>query len=114
MCRVETCGLKVNFAIVLLICFHVKAVFIQVLGSTLDGNSVNRRLIKLHQPSADIVFKVLNPYSKEKRDLFFFSDPPHLVKTIRNCWQSKHRSLWVSDMWGTVDIDTCSLSATLY
>ena len=76
--------------------FSRLAVFIQVLGSTLDGNSVNRRLIKLHQPSADIVFKVRNPYSEEKRDLFFFSDPPHLVKTIRNCWQSKHRSLWVS------------------
>ena len=76
--------------------FSHLAVFIQVLGSTLDGNSVNRRLIKLHQPSADIIFKVLDPYSEEKRYLFFFSDPPHLVKTIRNCWQSKHCSLWVS------------------
>ena len=71
------------------------ALSIQVLGATLDGNAVNRRLIKLHSPSSDLVYKVRNPYAQEERDLFFFSDPPHLVKTIRNCWQSKHRVLWV-------------------
>ena len=29
------------------------------------------------------------------RDLFFFSDPPHLLKTTRNCWANKRRQLWV-------------------
>ncbi len=67
----------------------------QVLGATLDGNSVNRRLIKIHQPSEAIPYKVRNPFAEDERDFFFFSDPPHLVKTIQNGWQSKHCSLWV-------------------
>jgi len=24
----------------------------------------------------------------EKRYIFFLSDPPHLIKTMRNCWAS--------------------------
>ena len=31
------------------------------------------------------------------RYLFFFSDPPHLIKTMRNCWTSKCRTLWVNE-----------------
>ena len=62
----------------------------QVLGATLDGSAINRRFIKMHDPSSALVYKVSNIYAMEKRDLFFFSDPPHLVKTIRNCWESKH------------------------
>ena len=56
---------------------------------------MNRCLIKLHESSSDVVYKVHNPFAQEKRDFFFFSDPPHLVKTVRNCWQSRKRSLWV-------------------
>ena len=98
--RVENCGLKVC-AMVLSTNVHITSPIIcagpwsQVLGATLDGNAVNRRLIKLHQPSSDLLYKVRNPYAQEERFVFFFSDPPHLVKTIRNCWQSKARSLWV-------------------
>ena len=66
----------------------------QVLRVTLDGNAVNRRFLKLHGPG-DLVYKTPNPYADEDRHLYFFSDPPHLVKTIRNCWQSKHCMLWV-------------------
>eukprot|EP00731_Ephydatia_muelleri_P019605 Em0012g430a len=41
--------------------------------------------------SEKVLFKVINKYSLEKRPLFFFSDPPHLLKTTRN---SKARHLW--------------------
>lgn len=30
------------------------------------------------------------------RFIYCFSDPPHLIKTVRNCWASKKRSLWVN------------------
>ena len=99
--RVENCGLKVCCMHVFRCIHHVtqyippRTLTLQVLGATLDGNAVNRRLIKLHQPSSDLVYKVQNPFAQEKRFLFFFSDPPHLLKTIRNCWQSKHRTLEV-------------------
>ena len=39
--------------------------------------------------------KVANPFAQEKRDLYFFADPPHLIKTARNCWNSKSRCMWV-------------------
>ena len=57
---------------------------------------MNRQLIKLHEASDQLTYKVSNPYTSEDRDLLFFSDPPHLIKTTRNCWASKARHLWVS------------------
>ena len=66
-----------------------------MLAATCDGASVNRRLVKLHDLKASLIFKVPNLCASDKRDLFFFSDPPHLMKTTRNCWASKARSLWV-------------------
>ena len=71
--RSERCGLK-------------------VLAATADGASINRRLFKLHGASST-VHKVPNPYAPEGRDLFFISDPQHLLKTTRNCWASKARNL---------------------
>ena len=66
-----------------------------VLACTCDGLSVNRRFIMMHG-SGNLVYKVANPYSDKKRPLFFFSDPPHLIKTTRNCWSSNKRLMWVS------------------
>ena len=74
--RLELCGFK-------------------VMGLTCDGLSVNRRLFSLHDPSAELLHKVPNPYADDGRDLFFFADPPHLMKTTRNAWASKTRHLWV-------------------
>lgn len=36
-------------------------------------------------------------YANDGRFIYFFSDPPHLIKTVRNCWASPQRSLWVRD-----------------
>ena len=68
-----------------------------MLGVTFDGASVNRRLVKIHDSSAKLTFKVQNVYSEDGRDLFLFSDTPHLIKTTRigNCWSAKCHSLWV-------------------
>ena len=67
----------------------------KVLAATADGASPNRRLIKLHGTDK-LVYKVMNPHAPDHRYLYFFSDPPHLLKTTRNCWASKKRQLWVS------------------
>ena len=77
-CRLERCGFK-------------------VLACTCDGLSANRRFFKLHGSgsAALTVHKVFNTYSADKRSIFFFSDPPHLIKTVRNCWSSSKRLLWV-------------------
>ena len=77
--------------IVLCVCVCVcTTTYVQVLGATMDGNSVNRRLIKCHDPSSDLVYKVKNPFANEEHFL-----PPHLIKTVRNCILSKYRNLWV-------------------
>lgn len=71
-------------------CFNENS---QVLGATADGASVNRRLVTLHK--SDDFYKVHNTHAADERDLYFFSDPPHLLKTTRNCWSSTCRKLWV-------------------
>ena len=68
--KIETIGLKVIFV-------------------TADGASANRKFFRMHKGPNDTlpIYKTINRYSGlEKRPLFFFSDPPHLIKTARNCW----------------------------
>lgn len=65
-----------------------------VVAVTCDGASDNRRLFSLHDTASKMVYKTTNVYSKEQNTIFFFSDPPHLIKTIRNCFQ--RGKLWVS------------------
>ena len=59
----------------------------------MDGSAINRCFLKLHQGAEEVTYKVPNPYAQDERDIYFISDPPHLVKTMRNCWNS--RILWV-------------------
>ncbi len=68
--------------------------FSKVLAVTADGASVNRRLLRLHQPKMQLCHKTTNPFADD-RPLLFISDPPHLIKTVRNCWASDKRNLWV-------------------
>ena len=66
-----------------------------VLAVTCDGASTNRRLWKLHANGNKVIHKIPNVYAAEgNRDIYLISDPPHLLKTIRNSWYN--RSLWVS------------------
>lgn len=67
-----------------------------VLGITADGASINRRLFNMHSTKKEIVYKTRNFYAKDSRDVFFISDPPHLIKTVRNAFASPIRHLWVS------------------
>ena len=70
-------------------------VLIQVLGATCDGASLNRRFVRQHHDGKQLGHKVVNPYADDGRMLYFFSDPPDLIKTTRNCWASKCRTVWV-------------------
>ena len=68
---------------------------IHVLGVTGDGVSVNRKVYQMHG-STSCIYKCANIYSSEARNIYFFSDPLHLLKTIRNAMYNKNRHLWVS------------------
>lgn len=68
---------------------------LKVLAVTADGASPNCRPFNIHTPfEATTPHKVKNPYAVDGRDLFFLSDPPHLIKTVRNCFASRKRMLW--------------------
>ena len=67
----------------------------KVMGLCCDGLAANRRLFALHSEESN-VYKVVNPYAEETRNFYFFSDPPHLLKTVRNAWANPKRHLWVN------------------
>lgn len=66
---------------------------LKVIGITCDGGSINRRFLKMHGDS--LSHKTINIYSTDNRSIFFFIDPPHLLKTIRNAFANPSRHLWV-------------------
>ena len=77
---------------------YIAKIILQVLAVTCDDASVNHRFMRLHDPVklSDMTYKVLNIYATDKkRYIYFISNPPHLIKTVRNCWASKHRNLLV-------------------
>ena len=51
---------------------------------------MNRRLLKEHDPHGTdvLLHKVRNPYD-EKRYIYFFSDPPHLIKTVLGIFEQE-------------------------
>ena len=67
-----------------------------VLAITADGCKSNRKLFQLHSKDSKPVHKVQNIFSPENHMIYFICDPPHLLKTIRNCFASDKRNLWVS------------------
>ena len=80
---------------------HLEALGLKVMSLTCDGVSSNRKFFKMHQSSKSLVYGTENSYSDDWRYLYFMSDVPHLLKTVRNCWansfaHSGSRALWVS------------------
>ena len=52
----------------------------KVLVTTCDGASCNRKFMKLHGDTGELVYKTNNPYSDdESRSVFVLSDAPHLI-----------------------------------
>ena len=74
-----------------------------------DGLAANRKLFRLHNPDLDIVYKTPNPYCDDGRELFLISDPPHLIKTVRNAWCNSKHHLWVCFVFGHCYFSTNNL-----
>ena len=83
--RLEACGFK-------------------VVALTCDGASANRAFMKLHKlPEDVIVYKTENLIADENRSIYFISDPPHLIKTVRNCWANSYAHSWTRKLWVCFD-----------
>lgn len=101
-----TCGVTADclFPLAWEVIRHLESVGFKVISLTGDKASPNQKFFRMHyqasgQPS--VTYKIPNPYTAEDRPIFFISDVPHLVKTVRNCWSNSFghsfkRALWVS------------------
>jgi len=73
---------------------------LNVLFICCDGASPNRKFFTLHsQTNKSTLHKTENIFSEDEEDIYFISDPPHLLKTTRNCFSNSHfhkrsRLLW--------------------
>ena len=60
---------------------------VKVICITADGSSSNRKFFRMSKsPDLSVPYKTRNPYAKDERWVYFIADPPHLIKTVRNCW----------------------------
>ncbi len=68
--------------------YRLESKGIKIISITADGASPNRKLFNMFNiDKSTVSYKAPNPYSCDgERSLFFFVDPPHLIKTVRNCW----------------------------
>lgn len=75
---------------------------IPVIALICDAASVNTKFFKMHvswDPKAKFVYATKNIACGENRPIFFIIDPPHLLKSLRNCLSnsgahSNSRSMW--------------------
>ena len=71
---------------------------LKVLFICCDGASPNRKFFRLHSPVGDMTLhKMESPFGTHS--IHFISDPPHLLKTARNCFansgaHASSRNLW--------------------
>ena len=74
-----------------------------VIAAVCDGASTNRKFFSLHKgldgnSHTDVVYRTKNVFILN-RFIYFFSDPPHLLKTARNCLLNSGSALCSRYMW---------------
>ena len=81
---------------------------IKVVAATCDGASANRKFFRMHfglthddelNANTDVVYRTINFFSEDKRYIYFISDPPHLLKTARNCLNNSGSGKGTRFMW---------------
>ena len=94
---------------------------LNVISASWDGASSNRKFFEMHRhfdsnsdrSRGDVVHKVLNPYFQD-RYLYFIDDPPHSIKTARNCLYKSGSPSDTRYMWNSgLDI-LCSHVSRFY
>ena len=69
---------------------RLESLKLYVMALTADGASCNRNFFRMHGPKdpETPTYKAINVFNSKKPPIFFISDVPHLVKTVRNCWSN--------------------------
>ena len=81
--QIEMCGLKV--------------VFIKLVGNQ----------------ATPVKHKFCNPLSENNREVYLFSDPPHLLKTARNCLSNPNRQMKVNNLCQNIHCIHMSIKISL-
>ena len=68
---------------------YLERINLKVIAATADGASQNRKFFRMYKylcgdSGADVIYHTKNIPTKETRFIYFFSDAPHLVKTVRD------------------------------
>jgi len=83
---------------------------LKVIAVTCDGAGANQQFFKMHSamrkeednnPNVDVTYRTENLFSTEKRYIHFISDPPHLLKTARNCLSNSGAGKMTRYMWNS-------------
>lgn len=75
-----------------------------VISATADGATSNRKFFRMHKDlqndpaDSSIVYKTVNIF-KPHRNVYFFSDAPHLMKTCRNCLYHSSSGRHTRNLW---------------
>lgn len=64
---------------------HLTRLGLLVTTITCDGVTDNCKMFAMFNSKATLSYKTLNVFSAKRSEIFFISDPPYLLKTIRNC-----------------------------
>jgi DNA transposase THAP9 len=86
--------------------FFLEASGIQVLALVCDGAAANRKFFQMHKPISPgrLVYDTINIAAGDLRPIFFISDPPHLIKTMRNCFSNSYFHRRTRKLWNNGDI----------
>lgn len=74
----------------------LETIGLEVAAIVCDGAAPNRRFLKIHELDENfnksddgVIYWAQNRYDPTRK-IYFFSDPPHLIKTIRNNFENSH------------------------
>ena len=81
---------------------QIEGLGLKVICIVADSASSNRKFICMNGKVGSPLptYKTLNLYASEERSIYFISDPPHLIKTTRNCLSN-------SSTTGTRHMEVC-------
>ena len=75
---------------------------LKVLYICCDGASPNRRFFEMHDINNKTCYRTKNPFDLS-RYVYFISDPPHLLKTTRNCFSNSNAHFKSRHLWSSQD-----------
>ena len=96
---------------------------VKVVGVTCDGASANRSMFRMHlnmtrvgdvNEDVDVTYRTLNVMADEERYIYFIGDPPHLIKTARNCLANSLARRCTRSMWNDGKFLTWNHISKLY